>query len=275
VIVPLFTAALAAAQFTSGVSVVEVYASVTDAHGQPLAGLNASDFHVLEDGVPQAITTFYAGEFPLSTVVALDRSFSMSGARLTLAKQAARLFIGALKPDDEVMVLAIGSDTQTIVPPVPARAASMAALDGIEPWGTTPLYDAIASSLDLPYSQTKRRALLVISDGFDRYSDTTAAELIDRARRGSVLVYPVAIGKTRPPVLAELASVTGGHSFVVDDPKKLDATLSTIARELRSQYMLGYSPSRPSASESEWHSIDVRLDRVDAHVRARDGYFAR
>ena len=279
-IVPLFVVALGAAalaaQFTSRVSVIEVYATVSDAHGVPIDGLAAPDFHVSEDGAPQTISTFFAGEFPLSVVVALDRSFSMSGARLDLAKKAAREFISALKPDDEVMVLAVGSETETIVPPVPARAAAAAgAIDAIQPWGTTPLYDVIASALEMPYTQAKRRALLVVSDGFDRYSDTTAAELIERARRSNVLAYPVAIGKARPPVLAELASVTGGRSFIVDDPKKLEATLTTIARELRSQYMLGYSPARPNASEPAWHSIDVTVDRPGARVRARDGYYGR
>ena len=68
-----------AAQFTSGVNLVEVYATVTDPQGQPITGLTAADFRVSEDGAPQPITTFVAGEFPLSIVIVLDRSFSMSG----------------------------------------------------------------------------------------------------------------------------------------------------------------------------------------------------
>jgi Ca-activated chloride channel homolog len=277
-IVPLFLAALSAgvaAQFTSGVNLVEVYATVTDPQGQSITGLTAADFRVSEDGVPQPITTFVAGEFPLSIVIVVDRSFSMSGEKLNLARQAARLFVTALRPDDEVMVLAAGSEIETITPPIPARDAAATAWDAIQPWGTTPLYDVIVKSLDMPYTKTRRRALLAISDGFDRYSDTTAADVIDRARRSDVLVYPVAIGKGRPPVLAELASVTGGHSFNVDDPKKLESTLSTIARELRSQYLLGYAPARTPASGSEWRSIEVQVTRPGVRVRARDGYYSK
>lgn len=277
-IVPLFMVALsagAAAQFTSGVSLVEVYATVTDAQGRPIDGLAAADFHVSEDGTPQTITTFVAGNFPLSIVIAIDRSFSMSGDRLAMARQAARQFVAALRPDDEVSVLAAGSEIETITPPVPAREAAAIRWEAIQPWGTTPLYDVIVKSLDMPHVQSRRRALLVVSDGFDRYSDTTAADVVDRARRRDVLVYPVAIGKGRPPVLAEVASVTGGHSFTVDDPKKLDATLSTIAHELRSQYLLGYAPARQTAARMEWRSIDVRVDRAGARVRARDGYYSR
>src|SRR5918996_2937555 len=69
-IVPLIVGAAGAVsltygQFTTGVSLVEVYATVTDRLGDPLTGLTADDFHVAEDGVPQAITAFAAGEFPL------------------------------------------------------------------------------------------------------------------------------------------------------------------------------------------------------------------
>src|SRR5207248_3088460 len=115
-IVPLILASLGAAayaQFTSDVNLVEVYASVTTRHGDPVGGLTARDFRVSEDGLPQTITTFAAGEFPLAVAIGVDRSFSMGadrGSRLDLAKSAARAFIGALTPDDQVMVVAIGSE---------------------------------------------------------------------------------------------------------------------------------------------------------------------
>ena len=111
-------------QFATSVDLVEVYATVTDSTGQPVTSLTSADFRVAEDDNAQTITVFSAGDFPLSVVVALDRSFSMAGERLALAKDAARAFIEALRPDDEVMVLAIGSEIQTITPPAPARAAA-------------------------------------------------------------------------------------------------------------------------------------------------------
>jgi Ca-activated chloride channel family protein len=88
-------------------------------------------------------------------------------------------------------------------------------------------------------------------------------------------VYPIAFGKTRPPLLAELAVVTGGRSFLLKDPRELERTLGTIARELRHQYLLGYTPARPIVpGESEWRSIRVMLrgNRPGIRVRARDGY---
>ena len=79
-----------ARQFSSGVNVVEVYATVTDKRGQPVTGLDRDAFSVRENGQPQPISTFAAGEFPLSVAVAVDRSFSMTGDRLAAAKSGAR-----------------------------------------------------------------------------------------------------------------------------------------------------------------------------------------
>lgn len=260
--------------FSTGINLVEVYATVTHRDGQPATGLTAADFRVVEDQVLQTITTFAAGEFPLSITIALDRSFSMAGERLALSKRAARTFIAALRPADEVMVLAIGSEIETMMPPVPAREAA-AWWESIDAWGTTPLYDATAQALDAMQARSGRRALLLISDGSDRGSHTTATDLIARARQSNVLVYPVAIGGTRPPVFAELANVTGGRTFFIDDPKRLESELGTLARELRFQYLLGYTPSRAASADPGWRAIEVTVSQPDVRVRARDGYFAR
>src|SRR5215831_16955014 len=108
-----FTAVLAATllsvpQFRSGVNVVEVYAAVVDQNGAPVAGLTSRDFTVLEDGVPQRISSFAEADFPLAVAIAIDRSFSMK-AQLPGAIAAARTFLGALRPRDQAMIVAIGS----------------------------------------------------------------------------------------------------------------------------------------------------------------------
>src|SRR5262245_9959053 len=170
------------------------------------------------------------------------------------------------------MVLAIGSDTEVAAPLSTDRGAARAAIDRLEAWGTTPLYDATRVALDKIQSAKGRRALVLLSDGTDRYSDTTATALVDEARRRDVLVYPIAIGPTRPPVFAELAAATGGRSFVAKEPRELSGIVTTIARELRFQYQLGYVP--PPSAGSSWHAIDVEVDRPGVRVRARDGYFS-
>ena len=79
-----------AAQFTSSTTVIEVYATVTDASGRPVRGLTQADFEVVEDGTPQTISIFAAGEFPLRVALTLDRSFSMAGPPLEATASARR-----------------------------------------------------------------------------------------------------------------------------------------------------------------------------------------
>ena len=276
-IVPLFLGATAVyGQFTSGVNLIEVYATVTDQQGEPIVGLTAADFQIAEDGARQTISAFAAGEFPLALAIGLDRSFSMGGKdnRLAVAKSAARTLVGALRPGDQVMIVAIGGDTTVAAPLSADRAAALSAIDRLDAWGTTPLYDATLGALDAIQPARGRRALVLLSDGSDRYSNTKAPDLVDRARKHDVLIYPVAVGASRPPLFAELAAATGGRSFFVRDPAALIATMRQIAKELRFQYLLGYAPSRQRAEQPAWHAIDVTVARPGVRLRARDGYFS-
>ena len=264
-----------AGEFSSRVQLVEVYATVTDAKGELVTGLDRDDFEVFEDSQRQDVSTFAAGEFPLSVALGVDRSWSMAGDRLRLAKRAAQSFLRELRPNDRSMVVAISSQADVIAPLSTDRFTQTRAIETLDPWSTTALHDAIIATLDRLESESGRQALIVFSDGADRYSTATAADVIARARRSNALVYPIAFGKERPPLLAELASVTGGRSFLLRDVKELEKTLATIARELRYQYLLGYAPIRPiEAGDREWRSIRVTLKEVNpgTRVRARDGY---
>ena len=261
--------------FTSGVQLVEVYATVTDANGELVTGLRQSDFEVLEGGAPQEVTTFAAGEFPLTVALGVDRSFSMAGEPLRLAKLASQAFLRELKPDDRSMVVAIGNQADVIAPLSADRASQARAISGLDAWSTTALHDALIATLDRLEPETGRQAIVIFSDGADRYSEHTAAEVMERARRSNALIYPIALGKTRPALLSELAVLTGGRSFQLRDARELEKTLATIARELRYQYLLGYTPSKPiEKGDREWRSIKVmvKATRPGLRVRARDGY---
>jgi VWFA-related protein len=180
--------------FASGVSVVAVYASATDRRGEPGTGLTARDFEILEDGQSQTVSVFAAGDFPLSVAVALDRSFSMAGPRLAVAKSAARTFLGQLRSEDEAAVLAVGSQVETVAALSTDRAAQYDALARIDTFGTTGLYDAVIRAIELTQAGKGRRALVMLSDGVDRYSRATAESALEQARRSDVIVYPIALG---------------------------------------------------------------------------------
>jgi Ca-activated chloride channel family protein len=259
-------------QFASGVSLVEVYATVTDAKGEPVANLTASDFVVEEDGVPQEVRAFAQGEFPLSLAIGLDRSFSVAPARLSGIAGALQGFLRSLRSQDEAMLLGIGSETALLAPLSRDREPALGALSRLDPWGTTPLYDAMVSAVDAIQPARGRRALVLVSDGVDRYSDASPATLVDTVRRRDVLVYPVTLSRRPPAVFAEVAAVSGGRSFQVRDPRELPAAFETIARELRAQYLLGYDPPADGSRRPGWRSIRVRVTQPGVVVRARDGY---
>jgi Ca-activated chloride channel family protein len=271
----LTASARSGAQFSAGVSLVEVYATVTDGRGEPMTSLSADDFSVEEDNVPQTISAFASGEVPLSLAIAIDRSFSVPRAQFQAMTSAVGGLMKELRPEDETMVIAIGSEVEVVSPLSTDRAAAGEQLKRIEPWGTTPLFDAALGAMAAIQPAKGRRALVLLSDGDDRYSAATAAAVLTTARQNDVLIYPVAVGKRRPAIFAEMASVSGGRSFHVDDTRALPSVLSTIARELRSQYLLGYSPLTSPSERPGWRSIRVQVKRPDVRVRARDGYVAR
>lgn len=197
----------------------------------------------------------------------------MAGDRLKLAKQASQSFLRALKPGDRSMVVAINNDAEVVAPLTMDRLNQGRAIEALDPWSTTALHDAIIATLDRLAPEPGRQALVLFSDGTDRYSKATAAQVVERARRSNALIYLIAFGRERPPLLAELAVVTGGRSFLLRDVRDLDKTLAGVAKELRYQYLLGYTPSDAiEKGTAEWRSIRVVHKKPGARVRARDGY---
>jgi Ca-activated chloride channel family protein len=277
----LFPAALPHAQegslarFSSAVQAVEVYATVTDSAGEPVTGLRADDFQLDDDGVRQTITTFAEGAFPLTVALGVDRSLSMAGEPLRLARRAAQGFLQQLQPGDRSMVVAINAAAEVVAPLEAPRAAQIRAIEALDPWSTTALRDAVVKTLERLAPESGRQALVVFSDGADRDTRETNAGMLERARRGSALVYPIVFGRGAvPATLADVARLTGGRSFALRDARGLDAALGSIARELRHQYLLGYAPAG-TAEPGRWHPIRVRVRGGEAgrwRVRARDGY---
>jgi Ca-activated chloride channel homolog len=266
-----FVAAVLATQFATGVELVEVYATVTDGKGRLLGDLRRDEFVVLEEGEPQAISAFAAGEFPLSVALAIDRSFSMKGRPLEVARSAAHTFLGQLRPEDQAMVLAVGSQVEVLAPLSTDRAAQHRAIDGLDAFGSTALHDAVVESVARLAPARGRRALVLLSDGDDRYSAASEAQVLDTVRRADVMVYPVAYGTSLAPILRELAATSGGRAVLVRDLAQLNPAFRDIAFELRQQYLLGYVPARRGAAGT-FRAIEVRTTRPDAVVRARSGY---
>ncbi len=262
-------------QFAAGTDLVEVYVTVSDAAGHPVTGLPQDAFTVLEDGVAQTVTAFAAGSMPLALGVGVDRSFSMAGRPLVVAKAGARRLLDALEPSDQAMVVAIGSRIETLAPLSSARGRAREVVASLQPWGTSPLGDAVTEAIVSVAKGTGRRALALFTDGQERYNASERSTVLDRVRRSRVLIYPVAVGGKPTALLVELAAISGGRSFEGTDERTVARAAEAVADELRHQYLLGYTPKRGLGSGGEaWRSIRVRVSRPQVTIRARDGYFA-
>ncbi len=262
------------AQFSSSVTLVEVYATVVDRGGRPVVDLGRDAFVVKEDEVAREVQTFAAGAFPLSVALAIDRSWSMAGAPLDQARSASHRFLADLRPADEAMVIGVSSEVETLAPLSRDREAQRAAVAALSPWGSTKLHDAILEAHGRIGAASGRRALLVLSDGRDRGSAATAAEVVERVRRGHVIVYPVVFGPQNSSLLVQLAAFTGGRAFWVRRAEEIEGVFADVARELRHQYLIGYAPAAASGRAGAWRRITVEVPgRPDVRVRARPGYF--
>lgn len=180
------------------------------------------------------------------------------------------------------MLMSIGGKVEVIAPLSSDRESQFRALNDLRSWGTTSLHDAIIDAIDALQPAKGRRALVILSDGDDRYSNAAVADVLARARRADVMVYPVALGRTLPPLFNQIATLTGGRAFHQRSTRQLPQTLRAIADELRRQYLIGYAPARPqaaadapAATTDTWRDIDVSVSRPRVTVRARDGYYAR
>ena len=187
------------AQFSSGVQLIEVYATVTDANGESVMALRQSDFRVFENDRPQEISAFAAGEFPLTVALGVDRSFSMAGEPLRLAKLASQTFLKQLKPGDRSMIVAIGNNAEVIAPLSTDRAAQSQAIAALDAWSTTSLNDAVIVALDRLEPEKGRQALELSSRQADEalrearsrateilaLADKRAAELVEQAKNAA------------------------------------------------------------------------------------------
>ena len=172
------------------------------------------------------------------------------------------------------MLVAIGSEVEVPVPLTQDRQAVDAALQALDPWGSTALHDAIVTAFDAIEPAPGRRALVLISDGLERGSRRSSADVMALVRASDVLAYPVVLQRKVPDVLEQLAATTGGHAQRVKDVEDLPTVLRRIASDLRHQYLLGYQPLRPT-QPGQYRRIEVRVTRQKHRVRARAGYLAR
>jgi Ca-activated chloride channel family protein len=267
--------------FRSSVRTVPIFATVLDANGRIVPDLQRDDFVVLEDGKPVDISLFSNESQPFTAVVMLDQSASMT-ANLELLNQAAEQFVMRLLPVDRARVGAFSDKIQMSDAFTNNRDSLISDLKDLQFGNPTRLNDAIAASLDVLEGIDGRRVVLMFTDGEDTSSKTGFKTVLERARNEEVMVYSIGleseffngvrVQRTRPSRdLRKIADETGGGYFELKKTDELSPTFTRVASELRSQYLLGFTPS---VLDGKPHKLEVRLKRPGLNARARKSYVA-
>jgi Ca-activated chloride channel family protein len=275
--------------FTTSVSLVSITAVVRDSKGRVVQHLTRDDFQVLEKGQPRQIVTFDPNaQGPVSMAVLFDVSGSMQVANhMDAGKDVVGHLLDALQPGtDEVGLFTFEKSIHQDVPFTTDHAQIRTALGQMSAMGLTSLYDAIAQTAKtLADRPSKRRAVVVITDGVDTSSTMTAPEVSGLASSIDVPIYVIAVvspldhpGTNLAVVdesvmttnLSNLATWTGGSLTLVSSPAHAPVAARELIAELRQQYLLAVE----SASQAGWYGLEVRTRKRDFNVRTRSGYFA-
>ena len=258
-----------------------VVATVTDAQGRLVPGLEQGEFTILDNGKPQEIIFFQNEVQPFTVVVMLDYSASMT-ANLDRLQAAAEQFLLRMLPADRGQVGSFSDKIQFSGTFTNDRDDLIFALKDLQFGNPTRLYDATDASIAMLRGVEGRKVVLVFTDGDDTASRTGMGDVLDRAKDEEVMIYAIGLEseyfngqrmvRTRPDRgLRRLADETGGGYFELKKTDDLAPTFTRVAQELHSQYTLGFTPTMLDGRE---HKLAVRMKQPGMNARSRRTYIA-
>ena len=269
--------------FKKQVREVILHATVVDEQRRLVTNLDRPAFTAFENGVPQPTTSFHREDAPVAMGIVIDNSGSMRENREKV-NQAVLNLIRAGSPKDQSFVVNFSQDSYLDQDFTSDIDLLQQALQKISTQGRTALYDAIvASTVHLKNNtRVERKVLLVITDGRDNASRETLQEAMRRLQRenGPTLYAIGLLGdelqSSDTGALRSLAEVTGGVAYFPKRLDEVDEITQTVARDIHSQYTIGYKPTNHS-KDGGYRAIEVRA-QTPGHrkltVRTRSGYYA-
>ena len=248
--------------------------------GQVPLSLTREDLTILEDGVPQSVDVFQEAVLPVTFMLALDSSGSMKRSA-EQAREAAREFIAAMRPEDQVGMILFSDKSNLVHVPTEKREYSLKAVDGYVAEGGTALYDALYDSLAQLATVQGRRVVVVVTDGRDENATSTGPgslqkwdEVLQKLEQTEATVYAVGVGnqvdRTR---LQQLARKSGGAAYFPTTASSLAADYHKILDELRRRYIIGYE-STNHTRDGRWRAVEIRTREKGVEIRSRGGYYA-
>lgn len=270
-------------------NLVQINVTVTTPLGQVVTAMEKEHFRIFEEKLEQKIISFTSEEAPLSVGLVFDMSGSMSN-KLHKSRQAAAQFFRTSNPEDEFFLITFNERPELTVPMTHSTEEIQNRLAFTNAKGRTALLDGVYMAMSqMKKSKNPRKAILILSDGGDNSSRYTESEIRNLVRESDVQIYAIGIfepagsrGRTAeelsgPGMLNEMAEQTGGRHFPVENLNDLPDIAAKIGVELRSQYIIGYSPSNVER-DGKYRRVEVKLvqPRGLPPLRAyyRTGYYA-
>ena len=270
------------------VKLVNVFVTVTDPHGAPVASLAKENFALKEDGNVQKVAVFSReSELPLSIVLAVDTSLS-TRKDLPLELTSARKFAHTiLRPQDGLSLYKFSEEVNEVVPFTADLKQIDAGLDRIRNGSATALYDAVFLGSQALAKRQGRKVMVAITDGGDTVSSVDYKEALRAAQESEAIIYSIIVVPIEASAgrdtggehaLIQISEDTGGKYYYATSLPQLDEAFRKISDELRTQYLLAYYPSQ-RYSESEFRRVQVNLVNAPAdgpyQIHNRAGYYTR
>jgi Ca-activated chloride channel homolog len=285
-----------------GTQLVTVPFNVTDRTNRYINDLSKDEIEILEDNKPQQVFSFERQtELAITIAMVIDVSISEEYS-LPMEKAAGRRFFErVLRPRKDLGAVVMFEGEATLLQGltsdvarlqraldevrIVAPSAAVRGVGGTPPIngdsraGSTAIWDAVYSvSTDLLRREAGRRVIILITDGQDTSSSIKMREAIERTWRSEVIIYAIGIGDPAYGVdsgdLKKITSETGGRAFFPRNEEDLDKAFTQIDEDLRSQYVLAYTPANGS-KDGSFRTIQLRVkNRKELNVRHRRGYFA-
>jgi len=269
-------------------SLVLIPAYVTTADGASVTEIPKERFRLFEDDVEQKITYFAKDDAPISIGVLLDTSSSMHN-KMRRSSEAAATFFQTANPQDEFFLIEFNDRPKLTVPFTNDPDALYRRFVRARPFGRTSLLDAVhLASLQMKNARNTRKAILIVSDGGDNRSRFTARQVKTDVLEADMQTYAIGIfdddatpkrtpeEKNGPSLLEELSEETGGRHYRVDDLEQLASVAARISKDLRNEYLLGYSSTNPGR-DGKYRRVKVNVNSTDEtklRTYYRRGYYA-
>jgi VWFA-related protein len=269
-------------------TLVLINVTVVDRRNRPFIGLEKDHFRLFEDKVEQKITHISLEDTPVSVGLVFDSSGSMA-RRMNHAREAVAEFLDLTRPEDEFFVVEFNERPFRTLPFTRDAGLVQNRLMNAKARGKTALLDAIyLAAHEMKNARNARRMLLLLSDGADNGSRYTESEIKNIVREADVSVYSIGLKDSTPSgafpdgfwgsdLLEDIAEQSGGRYFAVDNIKEMPEVAAKIGEEIRSQYVLGYSPTNRE-HDGKYRRVQLRLAAPPGmgNLRAywRQGYYA-